>query len=138
MAEKRAEKPKFSCPSGVQILEKPLKTPNRRTQAFDRRTQAFDRRTQAFNRRTQSPFACVTCSPTLSLEGTPSVQATVLRLMDLRLLMLRVLRLLILRHPLQVWILRHPTRHLILQVLILLRPILTCPPLLRILIQCVQ
>ena len=131
MAEKRAEKPKFSCPSGVQILEKPLKTPNRRTQAFDRRTQA--------------PFACVTCSPKLSLEGILPVQAAVLRLMDLRLmdlwlrlLMLRVLRLLILRHPLQVWILRHPTRHLILLVLILLRRILTCPPLRRIQIQCVQ
>ena len=127
MAEKRAEKPKFSCPSGVQILENPLKTPNRRTQAFDRRTQA--------------PFACVTCSPKLSLEGILPVQAAVLRLMDLRLmdlrlrlLMLRVLRLLMLRHPLQVWILRH----LILLVLILLRRILTCPPLRRIQIQCVQ
>ena len=130
MAEKRAEKPKFSCPSGVQILENPLKTPNRRTQAFDRRTQAF-------NRRTQAPFACVTCSPKLSLEGILPVQAAVLRLMDLRLMDLR-LRLLMLRHPLQVWILRHPPRHLILLVLILLRRILTCPPLRRIQIQCVQ
>ena len=28
--KKRAGKPKFSCPPGVQIFEKPLKTPNRR------------------------------------------------------------------------------------------------------------
>ena len=63
-----------------------------------------------------------------------------LRLLDLRLrlLMLRVLRLLMLRHPLQVWILRHPPRHLILLVLILLRRILARPPFRRIQIQCVQ
>ena len=34
MAEKRAEKPKFSCPSGVQILEKPLETPKSRPASF--------------------------------------------------------------------------------------------------------